>query len=728
MRANTGITLRRNWSRGQFWAGNTGWKNGPGAAVWGEVWKAFDTIGERDVALKFVPKDVQRYEHEMQRVKETFKAVHALNHQYICPVYALEEAPVHGFYLVMKWLDGYTLDEAYKHIECDGNRLPIQYVPQLLECVAEALDYAHNHGVVHRDIKPTNIFVNIQNEKVAEVNLIDFGLASEIRESMTRVSQVQFNTSGTRPYMPPEQWRGRKQDARTDQYSLAVVAYELYAGNLPFSGADFDMLRAAVMNDMPEKINAIPDTINAALQKALSKDGVDRFTTCVEFIDALKGKETQNVAISSVPAPQQSTPPPLPSSKPTNTGAPGTANQAVNVNELQKTAFETNDEWLRRIIAAKYIEIGHADFRLQESNPEQGIYPVVLTVNLFCQGRSIRLIPPKITLILSPKIAGEIFSRTPQIPMTGMVTPLDNGWALTKLRLQSGDWQFDLSAEIERLEEEERQRIEGIQKQQEKERREKEEEQERERRSWIEANAGDRKTLNIKGVEYAFHWCPPGEFMMGSAVKSGFWGWLGGGFSDETEHNVCLTKGFWMLETPVTQAMWENVMENNPSKFEGANHPVEEVSWTEANEFCKKLNQLATTGTFSLPTEAQWEYACRAGTTGEYGGTGNLDEMGWCRENSGSKTHEVKTKRPNAWGLYDMHGNVLEWCLDWYGDYPTVSVTDPTGPNTDSNRVIRGGCCFSDAGDCRSAKRNYFSPEDRSRGLGFRLVLNLSSE
>ena len=294
LKANTGMVLRRNWNRERFWGGKYRLEKRAGRGGMGEVWKAFDTIGERDVALKFVPKDVQRYEHEMQRVKETFKVVHALNHQYICPVHALEEDPVHGFYLVMKWLDGYTLDEAYKHIECNGNRLPIQYVPQLLECVAEALDYAHNHGVVHRDIKPTNIFVNIQNEKVAEVNLIDFGLASEIRESMTRVSQVQFNTSGTRPYMPPEQWRGRKQDARTDQYSLAVVAYELYAGNLPFSGADFDMLRAAVMNDAPEKIKNIPDNINAALQKALSKNREDRFDTCMIFINALNAKDAPN--------------------------------------------------------------------------------------------------------------------------------------------------------------------------------------------------------------------------------------------------------------------------------------------------------------------------------------------------------------------------------------------------------------------------------------------------
>ncbi len=424
----------------------------------------------------------------------------------------------------------------------------------------------------------------------------------------------------------------------------------------------------------------------------------------------------------------------------------------VRVNDLQKSAFETNAKWIQRILAAKQIEVGYAEFCLQESNPEQGTYPVTLTVNDFCLGRCIDQIPKRIDLPLSPELAGEIYALTPKIPMSGKTIPQGEDWGIAELLLQSNGWQFDLSAEIERWEEAERQRIkEIIKKRQEKERREREEEQERERRSWIEANAGDCKTLNIKGVEYAFRWCPPGEFMMGSPA-GGFLGKGGeqGRRGDETQHCVRLTKGVWMLETPVTQAMWESVMGNNPSCFKGANLPVELVIWTEASEFCKKINQFTTIGTFILPTEAQWEYACRAGTTGAYGGTGNLDDMGWYLgnsgnkshddfsslnssinlyfENCGNKTHEVKTKKPNAWGLYDMHGNVWEWCSDWYGPYPTGSVADPTGPCSGSDRVSRGGSWLNDAGYCRSAVRDYFSPEYRRANFGFRFALSLTDK
>jgi len=146
------------------------------------------------------------------------------------------------------------------------------------------------------------------------------------------------------------------------------------------------------------------------------------------------------------------------------------------------------------------------------------------------------------------------------------------------------------------------------------------------------------------------------------------------------------------------------------------------VHWMECDEFCRKLSsQLGQT--VSLPTEAQWEYACRAGTTGAY--AGDLDEMGWYWDNSGDEIHPVGQKKPNAWGLYDMHGNVWEWCQDWYDrDYDTESPTsDPTGPNSGSYRVTRGGSWDFDARGCRSAYRGWDTPDDRGNILGFRPVL-----
>ena len=231
-------------------------------------------------------------------------------------------------------------------------------------------------------------------------------------------------------------------------------------------------------------------------------------------------------------------------------------------------------------------------------------------------------------------------------------------------------------------------------------------------------NAGKRAVKVINGVEFAFRWCPAGAFTMGSPKSED------GRDNDETQHKVTLTKGFWMLETEVTQKQWKAVMGSNPDcKFKGDNLPVENVSWTDCQEFCKKCAQLGFP--VQLPTEAQWEYACRAGTTGAY--AGNLDEMAWYGYYSNPKgtskeatTHPVGTKKPNAWGLYDMHGNVWEWCQDWYAkEYPSGSVTDPTGPSSGSYRVVRGGGWHSDARRCRSANRDYYGPRLPGRLLGF---------
>jgi formylglycine-generating enzyme required for sulfatase activity len=243
--------------------------------------------------------------------------------------------------------------------------------------------------------------------------------------------------------------------------------------------------------------------------------------------------------------------------------------------------------------------------------------------------------------------------------------------------------------------------------------------------------AGDVEVVNFFGTEnIELVWCPPGSFLMGSPSNET------GRFANEVQHTVALTKGFWIGKYEVTQGQWERMMGNNPSYFKGARNPVERVSWNDCQDFISILNTLTEgqvsrscftedtprAGLFRLPMEGEWEYACRAGTTGMYAGA--LDEMGWYNQNSGSTTHPVGQKSANSWGLYDMHGNVLEWCQDWYGDYPTGIVTDPTGPCSGSFRVYRGGSWILYARDCRSADRFRIVPGYRSSCLGLRLVRN----
>ena len=242
---------------------------------------------------------------------------------------------------------------------------------------------------------------------------------------------------------------------------------------------------------------------------------------------------------------------------------------------------------------------------------------------------------------------------------------------------------------------------------------------------------------------------PAGKFLMGSP-------------DDEPRrhddvsprHWVTIGKAFLIGATEVTQGQWKAVMGSNPSYFQscGDECPVEQVSWLEAVDFCNRLSDReglsrcyqgadenpiwdrSCTG-YRLPSEAEWEYAARAGSATAFAGGGirepqcgldsNLDLMGWYCGNANNQTHPVARKQANGWGLYDMHGNVWEWVWDWRGDYPSGSISDPTGPSSGSSRVYRGGGWLNYAKNCRSASRNDFAPGVHSNFLGFRLARTL---
>ncbi len=210
---------------------------------------------------------------------------------------------------------------------------------------------------------------------------------------------------------------------------------------------------------------------------------------------------------------------------------------------------------------------------------------------------------------------------------------------------------------------------------------------------------------------------PAGTFIMGSA-----------GESRATPHQVTISKPFYLGKYQVTQREWAMVMGNNPSYFKGDTRPVENVSWNECEEFIRKLNAREGVNKYRVPTEAEWEYACRAGSRTRFcfgDGDHILSQYAWFDENSGNETHPVGQKNPNDWGLYDMHGNVWEWCYDWHGDYPVRSVTDPSGSGSGSGRVVRGGCWINGAGDCAATFRFRFHPSYRDFDLGFRLARSL---
>lgn len=244
---------------------------------------------------------------------------------------------------------------------------------------------------------------------------------------------------------------------------------------------------------------------------------------------------------------------------------------------------------------------------------------------------------------------------------------------------------------------------------------------------WGEDEYGIFMGFTYKGIRQDFRWIEPGTFLMGSPENEPE------REDDEIQHEVTISKGFWLADTTVTQALWSVVMDSNPSSFKSANCSVENISWDDANGFINKMNNIKAELRLCLPSEAQWEYACRAGTTTPFyfGKQVSLEIVNYDGNhpyNNGRKEkhreHALKVGSfsCNNWGLYDMHGNVYEWCQDFYAGYPAQPIVDPQGSQSGTRRVLRGGSWVASGRRCRSAYRSRHVPTLRYEDLGFRLA------
>ena len=231
---------------------------------------------------------------------------------------------------------------------------------------------------------------------------------------------------------------------------------------------------------------------------------------------------------------------------------------------------------------------------------------------------------------------------------------------------------------------------------------------------------GRDKTYTANGVSFTMKPVAGGVFTVGATSEQQ------DPFDNEKPTHTVTLSNYYIGETEVTQELWAAVMGNNPSYFTGnMQQPVECVSWNECQTFIQKLNRL-TGAKFRLPTEAEWEFAARGGCNSrgyQYSGSSNLGDVAWYEDNSSTTTHPVKTRSPNELGIYDMSGNVWEWCQDWSSSYSSSSQTNPTGPSTGSRRVCRGGSWINEACYCRSANRGRNTPDGGYGYLGLRLAL-----
>jgi sulfatase modifying factor 1 len=592
----------------------------------GQVWKAVDPHRKDDdnagfVVLKFLP-DVLRFNADAtEEFKGAYRRVQALHHEHICPLYDIGEEPGLGCFQVMQFLDGITLRTLIRQEDPQRKGLPIRRVLTLLAPVAKALNYAHRHKLIHRDIKPENIIFDPATE---EVHLIDFGLAAQVRTSMSKYSQQRMSTSGTEAYMSPEQWQGQMQEAASDQWALAVVAWELLTGSLPFHG-DGTPLGFAVLH---AELSLLPET-NRHLQpvflKGMAKDRKQRYGSCLDFLKSLSEAKP---AAPTVIVPQ----------KPALLGFPAGEAQ---VKEIQQ-------QW------SKYLNI-----------------PVV------SQHRcgDMVLIPP-----------GEFMMGSAQSPKE-----------LARLFAK-----YDAKVE------------------------------------WFQDETQHRVRITR-------------PFLLGkSAVTVGaFQDFVtASGYLTEAERDG---KGGWGYDAAKNNFERDAKYRwNNPGWQQSPHHPVVNVTWNDAVAFVEHQTkhyrpQLSQFSGYRLSTEAQWEYSCRAGT-GALFYNGNdpesLAQIGNVSDGTKRKkwphwktidaegghlfTAPVSQFKPNAFGVCDMLGNVLEWCEDWYGTYGAGVAEDPTGPSSGSSRVLRGGSWHGDANVCRSAYRFGSVPSGRSLDIGFRVLCELS--
>lgn len=338
-----------------------------GRGAMGVVWLADDLSGKRAVCVKLLPPEVQHDLTELGRVREMFQKVHTLQHQHLCPVYLLGSDPLCGEFLVMKYIDGQTLSEYRRSYVEQHGEFPLTEVVRVLTPVAEALDYVHSQGLIHRDVKPANIMVSRDSQTV---QLVDLGLAAEIQGSMSRVSKAARDIAGTAPYMAPEQWNGDPLDGKCDQYALAMVAYQLIAGKLPWDvTSEVAWMNCALSKD-PPWIASVPEQINRVIAKGLGKDQTSRFPNCVRLLRDLSPQSTPSPtkpeSTHNEPAPAKLRHAPVDTASKSPVSQDKAAREPVPADlrtRLLRTPYnrQLRTEYLRsRTIAEKHLDVREA--------------------------------------------------------------------------------------------------------------------------------------------------------------------------------------------------------------------------------------------------------------------------------------------------------------------------------------------------------------------------------
>ena len=641
----------------------------------GEVYEVEHELTGKRHALKLLSAEVMEVPGALERFEREAKVMARLEHRGIVRVDDSGDSEGRHW-LRMELMPGrdvegkrlITLEE---YVEAKGGRLPETEVKKLTEEILEALGHAHGQGLVHRDLKPANVLLDGERLKIADFGLVNAAGADWMD---TQIRSTVINQDEEDTLIDDGSGTGSRSRAIMGTYSFmspeqkkgqpADARSDLYAVGLMV----FRMLTGLESPGMkrPSELGLSLDTgWDAWLIKTLEEKPADRFPTAEEMITALSFKEA-----TVAPAP---TAKPEPHPFPESDELPGPVPVAKPQAPVRKAPA------VHSLPASQGVRTGGSS--PPRSKPAKGkVWPYLLGIVVVALVGSVGVvawflltwpdyddaeIPAEFT---SLEFDTDDTGSSPEASRPAPVSPRPT-------RVSSG-------------------------------------------------KVDQSKSFSVSSIGLDMIWVKPGSFTMGSPSSEAYRKDI------EVQHQVTLSKGFYLGKHEVTQAQWERVMGSNPSHFKGADRPVEQVSWNDVTSFCRKLTEaerragrLPAGMAYQLPTEAQWEYACRAGTRSVYSFGENLTSRQANISGGPGETTSVGKYPANPWGFYDMHGNVYEWCADWYGDYPSGAVRDPVGPADGSYRVFRGGSWIDSANFARCANRGRFVPAFSSHYLGFRLSL-----
>jgi len=714
-----------------------------GVGGMGVTYRAWDDVKLVPVVVKMPKREAQSDEESLRRFAREIDAMLAVPHEHIVPI--TDHGDDDGCpYVVMRFLPGGSLAD-HRRRDDEGNPLANSagMLHFWLPAIAEALDYVHQRGMLHRDVKPGNIFF----DGFWNAFLGDFGIAKVV-DGTGGLAKEQTLTAtmmaiGTPDFMAPELFSPKaKPDGRADQYALAVTVYEMLCGVRPFTGSKAHIVVEHTGMQVPPLQNKglrIPESLCSAVEQALAKKPAERFSTCSEFVRAA----LQDVApLSPEPDTTRLLCPGCKNILKLPQRAAGRTGSCPKCREPIDVAEDLGSLWLKReergagTTTAKQLLTPLDEPRTQAST--RAIWPWGMLALTTCCGLALGYAGGAVSQQAKMQAEVEQAKARRQVELDAVNeslakvasenVELEHAVATRDTELAAA-LAAKTSSPVEatpvtkpRVFRTESNSVGGGQSGE----GDTEQSQPRLEDSPTEPTSADievEEIVQLKGltnsIDVEMKLIPAGTFTMGQA----------GGEPSVAAHQVMLTKPFYIGVYEVTNAQWRRVMGGVPSKWRDDDRPVERVSEKDVAAFCQKLSALPEEReaglVYRLPTEAEWEYACRAGKPTEYSfgdEESSLGEYGWFDGNSGQQTHPVGQKKPNAWGLFDMHGNVWEWCSDWYGDYLNGEATDPTGPSSGPYRGFRGGGWGDAAINCTSALRIREKRLSQPDSQGFRLV------